>query len=241
MCIICIVGFLSFIKLTKFGNKLIEGPKGKGTIRPVVLADSKGVRLQQQFIHKEQRNIIWWCKRGRKIQEALDWLKANLETEIQLIGDIWLYIWVGTCNLTAFDRSTRYICLSSSKSQDTVAQITTTYKDIMQLFAKYLNCKLTFLETPFYSIVNWNTKQKHKAPSKLLEQDHLLQKQVLLLNKKVKTINTFLGTHSPDFSHDLYRTSNCKTSNHKGKKQRKYFNVALYQDGIHPDPALAKV
>ncbi|VDI63607.1 Hypothetical predicted protein [Mytilus galloprovincialis] len=234
-------GCMSLIKLTKFGNKNIEGPTGKRTLRPVILADSKGVRLQQQFIQKDQSNIIWWCKRGRKVHEAIDWLKTNLETEIQLIGDIWLYIWVGTCNLTSFDRSTRYICLSSSKSQETVDQVTTTYKDIIQLFAKYPNCKLTFLETPFYSIVNWNSKQKHKNPSTFLEQDHLLQQQVILLNKEVKTINSSLGTHSPDFSYDLYRTSNCKTANHKGKKQRKYFNVALYPDGIHPDPVLAKV
>ncbi|CAG2217082.1 unnamed protein product [Mytilus edulis] len=168
-------GFMSLIKLTKFGNKNIEGPTGKRTLRPVILADSKGVRLQQQFVHKDQSNIIWWCKRGRKVHEAIDWLKTNLETEIQLIGDIWLYIWVGTCNLTSFDRSTRYICLSSSKSQETVDQVTTTYKDIIQLFAKYPNCKLTFLETPFYSIVNWNSKQKHKNPSTFLEQDHLLE------------------------------------------------------------------
>lgn len=232
---------MSLIKLTKFGNKHIEGPTGKRTLRPVILADSKGVRLQQQFIHKDQSNIIWWCKRGRKVHEAIDWLKTNLETEIQLIGDIWLYIWVGTCNLTSFDRSTRYICLSSSKSQETVDQVTTTYKEIIQLFAKYPNCKLTFLETPFYSIVNWNSKQNHKNPSTFLEQDHLLEQQVILLNKEVKNINSSLGTHSPDFSYDLYRTSNCKTANHKGKKQRKYFNVALYPDGIHPDPVLAKV
>ncbi|CAC5397669.1 unnamed protein product [Mytilus coruscus] len=192
--------FISLIKLTKFGNKRIEGPTGKRTFRPVILADSKGVRLQQQFIHKDQSNIIWWCKRGRKVHEAIDWLKTNLETEIQLIGDIWLYIWVGTCNLTSLDRSTRYICLSSSKSQETVDQITTTYKDIIQLFAKYPNCKLTFLETPFYLIVNWNTKQKHKDPSTFLEQDHLLEQQVILLNKEVKSINSSLGTHSPDFS-----------------------------------------
>ncbi|CAG2206456.1 unnamed protein product [Mytilus edulis] len=120
-------------------------------------------------------------------------------------------------------------------------QITQGYKEIIDLLAKYPNCRVTFLETPFYSIINWNTKQHHKDPSVFSEQEHILEQQVIALNKEVKAINTSLHSHSPDFNYDLYRTSKYRSSKHKGStKQRKFFNIALYPDGIHPDPALAK-
>ncbi|CAG2235289.1 CPS40 [Mytilus edulis] len=178
---------------------------------------------------------------GRTIQQSIAWLKANLDTEIQLIGDIWLFVWIGTCNLTSIDKNTRYISLSSFNNTEIVQQITQGYKEIIDLLAKYPNCRVTFLETPFYSIINWNTKQHHKDPYVFSEQEHTLEQQVIALNKEVKTINTSLHSHSPDFNYDLYRTSKYKSSKHKGStKQRKFFNIALYPDGIHPDPALAK-
>ncbi|CAG2239405.1 unnamed protein product [Mytilus edulis] len=232
---------MSLSKIIKFGNKSLDPPQGRRTHRPVILADSKGTKLQSQFVHSQQSNITWWCQRGRTIQQSIAWLKANLDTEIQLIGDIWLFVWIGTCNLTSIDKNTRYISLSSFNNTEIIQQITQGYKEIIDLLAKYPNCRVTFLETPFYSIINWNTKQHHKDPTVFSEQEHILEQQVIALNKEVKAINTSLHSHSPDFNYDLYRTSKYRSSKHKGStKQRKFFNIALYPDGIHPDPALAK-
>ncbi|CAG2226102.1 unnamed protein product [Mytilus edulis] len=189
---------------------------------------AKGTKLQSQFVHSQQSNITWWCQRGRTIQQSIAWLKANLDTEIQLIGDIWLFVWIGTCNLTSIDKNTRYISLSSFDNTEIIQQITQGYKEIINLLAKYPNCRVTFLETPFYSIINWNTKQHHKDPSVFSEQEHSLEQQVIALNKEVKAINTSLHSHSPDFNYDLYRTSKYKSSKHKGSRKQRVFNIALY-------------
>jgi hypothetical protein len=47
--------------------------------------------------------IVWWCKKGAKIEGSLAWLKRNIDRNLQNLGDIALYVWLGTCNLTSKD------------------------------------------------------------------------------------------------------------------------------------------
>lgn len=71
---------------------------------------------------------------------------------------------------------------------------------------KYPGSKVTFLETPVYSIKSWNQYQYHKDPSIFEQQDQKLQQQIYTLNNKVREINNTLGTHSPEFTSDLSKT-----------------------------------
>jgi hypothetical protein len=59
------------------------------------------------------------------------------------------------------------------------------------------------METPVYSIKNWNESKGYKDHNVLVEQDENLSKQIYTLNGKVREINNNLGTHSPVFSSDL--------------------------------------
>jgi hypothetical protein len=56
------------------------------------------------------------CKKGAKIEGSLAWLKRNIDRNLQNLGDIALYVWLGTCNLTSKDKS-RFISLSSQNNE----------------------------------------------------------------------------------------------------------------------------
>ena len=235
--------FMSEIKLEKFSNQPIEDPKGDKTYQPILLSDSKGTYLQENIFHPVQENIIWECKKGRNSQQAAQLVENHFGSWTETHNKIWLYIWIGTCDLTTLDRETFLIHLASKDSHEIVDKISTNFQRISAIVARYPNCKLTFLEIPVYSIRNWNYAHGHMSPSDFLEEDHCLDNQVTELNSVVKYINTTLGIFSPDFSYDLYRTSKYSSHSDKQKGQNKitrYINVNLYKDSIHPTPLLPK-
>jgi hypothetical protein len=87
---------MSVQKLAKFMQKPRSVTIGHKTITPVIISDSKGEYLKSQIIHPEYRNIIWWCKRGTTIDQSLRWLSSNIDSKIQQLGNIYLYVWLGT-------------------------------------------------------------------------------------------------------------------------------------------------
>ena len=64
-------------------------------------------------------------------------------------------------------------------------------------------CKITILEIPLYSIVNWNQSLRHKDPSTFSDQDKQLQEQIDQLSGDIKRINKDLKVYNPQFSTDL--------------------------------------
>ena len=87
-------------KLRMF-NKQTPPLTGKKRLQPIVLSDSKGRdSTEKQFIIISQS--------GLKAEESKQWLKRNILVDRKIIehGDIWLYIWIGTCNLTSKKRNT---------------------------------------------------------------------------------------------------------------------------------------
>jgi len=43
---------------------------GSRALRPVILSDSKGNYLKDQVHHPEDRQIVWWNKRGTNIKKT---------------------------------------------------------------------------------------------------------------------------------------------------------------------------
>ena len=104
---------MSESKLSKYLQKtVVNVPAGSRLRTPVILSDSKGFSLRNQITHPFDNNIVWWCKKGAKIEESLAWLKRNIDRNLQNLGDIALYVWLGTCNLTSKDKS-RFIYVQS--------------------------------------------------------------------------------------------------------------------------------
>ena len=109
-----------------------------------------------------------------------------------------------------------------------------------EIINRYPGTKVTFLETPVYSIKNGNESKGHKDPNAFVEQDEYLSKQIYTLNGKVRNINNSPGTHSPYISSDLRAKDKYRCGKDRTLKTNKYYNYKLYSDGIHADSLLSK-
>lgn len=75
------------------------------------LTDSKGRYLRELYNSDIEREIIWWDYSGRTTSKGYSWLVDNLDRQITHLGNVHVYIWLGTCDLTTYDHS--FISLSS--------------------------------------------------------------------------------------------------------------------------------
>ena len=198
----------------------IAPPAVKSTRRPVILSDSKGTYLKSNITEYHHQNILWWCKGGAKIEDSYSWLKRNLAARLYEIGDIALYIWIGTCNLTTKSGNTIGLTSTDNTTVDHIAQ----YIDKTEEFlSDFKQVKVTFLELPVYSIKSYNSyystgdtdtkgnKQQdinnnqqdnnnNQQTKTYKQQDEYLAYQINLANEKIRSTNLALNTHSPNFS-----------------------------------------
>ncbi|VDI00542.1 Hypothetical predicted protein [Mytilus galloprovincialis] len=205
---------------------------------PVILSDSKGIYLQEVVNSQRhpENKLYFWCRRGVGVEEQYKWLKDNLATKIQELDSnhITLYIWLGTCDLT--EKRGKFIDLRS-EDFTTVRHVCQTYKQIYEYLKDYPTISLVFLEIPYYSIYLWNERHDHASPEKFRTQDKKLEHQITEVNKYISQLNTLFHKNSPLFGLDLERNRK-----HRERSQASYnLNYALYIDGIHPIPELAKL
>ena len=74
---------MSESKLSKYLQKsVVNVPAGPRLRTPVILFDSKGFSLRNQITHPFDNNIVWWCKKGAKIEGSLAWLKRNIDRNL---------------------------------------------------------------------------------------------------------------------------------------------------------------
>ena len=97
-------------------KKDFEQPRGQKILVPVVLSDSKGLRLKREVDSTVECSIVWWCKAGATIENRITWLKENIKGKLRLLGSIRLYVWLGTCNITSKDKN-GYIALTTYPDQ----------------------------------------------------------------------------------------------------------------------------
>ncbi|CAC5401145.1 unnamed protein product [Mytilus coruscus] len=231
---------MSVNKLFKYIRRPLKHPLFKTLyLKPVILADSKGSYLQSEIVTQYEREIKWYFKKGASIKEARIFLQQNIQSIIQEFGDLSLYVWLGTCNLTSKSIKGR-IAITTFNRNQVIESILQEVELIIELFNKYPKSKLTFLETPLYSIVEWNRNKRHPDITEFYEQDIELEEQLVQLNKQIKLINNRVGSYSPKFSSDLA----CNTKYKKGLchnklTKRHHHNFNLYKDGIHPKKLLA--
>ena len=85
--------------------------EGEKQLTPCILTDSKGRYLRELYNSDIEREIIWWDYSGRTTSKGYSWLVDNLDRQITHLGNVHVYIWLGTCDLTTYDHS--FISLSS--------------------------------------------------------------------------------------------------------------------------------
>ena len=177
---------MSTNKLTKYTSRTYPEKVRRRNFTPVVFSDSKGKYLERKVDDKHKREIKWWIKSGENTSEGYSWLQNKLKSKIKKIGKIWLYVWLGTCDITSKHR--KYISLESEDDQS----VSTAYNNIQkinELVKQYPNCRVTFLKIPTFSIKEWNEHKKHNTPDQFKDQDLKLEEQVYNLNSKIRTTN----------------------------------------------------
>ena len=189
-----------------------------------------------------EESIKWKYKGGRTAPEGSRWLRANFKQMQRKYGEIAVYFWLGTCDMTR--KLGKFIRLRKDYL-DYAALLLIKLEKLIK-FANRYNFALTFLEIPIYSIKEYNASKGHSNPDKFVEQDKKLKyaiqgvneeiaKFIQVVNEEIAKLNTSVSTHSPKFSCDLLR--NC----HNKRRRTKYFhNFSLYKDGLHPKCLLSK-
>jgi hypothetical protein len=82
--------------------------------------------------------------------QGLAWLHDSLETRIGYLDNILLYVWLGTCDFTVYDRKTRYITLKKDLKEE-IQTLINNLKAIKDLITVHPECKVTVLS----SSLNW--------------------------------------------------------------------------------------
>lgn len=226
-------------KLRDYMRRPFVNPSTIKTLIPVVLSDSKGGYLKSEVSNNNtvEQSIIWWAQSSATIQDRITWLKENLHNKIRLLGNIHLYVWLGTCNLTTKDKG-GFISLSPKGSVDLLMN---NFREIIKLLASYPESKITILEVPIYSIAKYNSTHHHPDISKFADQDVDLMTEILELNTRIKNLNQELQSTSPSFNRSLYSNTKHRSQDRNFLTTRPSYNINLYFDGIHPKPLLARV
>ena len=228
-------------KLFKFISRPLKHPKGTRYLQPIIISDSKAIYLYSEIATHYERSIKWYFRRGTTIKDGRKLIEQNIDYFVHKFGNISLNVWFGTCNLT-YKTTKGRIALNTFNRKEAVESIIREIEIIIRIFRRYPNSEVTFLETPLYSIVEWNKHKRHPDITQFYEQDIELEEQVVELNRQIQSINTRLGRYSPKFSSDLSLTSKYKKGSHHQKSaKRHHHNFHLYKDGIHPDRLLSVV
>lgn len=219
-------------------QKYVDAPfhfYGRLKKQPILISDSKGnyLKYHSDLIEQFGYFIDFQCRSGARIADYFYWLQSNLHKKVQQFGNIVLYVWLGTCDLTC--RKGKFIALRHDSDNLAVSYLKNQIDRYLSFVSKFPTVQLVFLEIPPYSIQAWNNSKGHRDPSVFLSQDLILYERIILVNEYIKEINFQRSVESPRFKLDLLRYRKSKNGD-----QRKSINYNSYKDGIHPNPVLAR-
>jgi hypothetical protein len=164
-------------------------------LRPVILFESKGDYLKDQVLHPEERQIVWWNKRGTDIKHSLHWQEKNIKSKINELGNTHLCIWLRTCDLTTKNKDgTISLVTQHSETSKNVFEELKKFKLLLQ---PYPNSGITFVEIPHYSLTKWNIHAKKSPIEDRINQDQELHQQIVDLNTQIQDLCSSLNVRSP--------------------------------------------
>lgn len=201
---------------------------------PIIISDSKGNYLKREcesLSNKTINQIIWWNKSGAKILETKNWITRNFRRLTRQYNRVVVFLWLGTCDLTSKNKDGQ-ISLRKQDDNSQAEFIAEIYREIVD-YLKSSRCKVIILETPYYSIHRWNTKNGENAHFEA--EDKRLKRQVVALNELTAEINRSNNITAPKLNIDLQRPRK------KRGCQQYHTNWLLLKDGVHPTQIVAKV
>lgn len=200
---------------------------------PVLVTSSKGVYLRRHtdLISEYNFNLKFQCQPGGTFKFGYSWLNRNIHQLIKSYGQVHVYVWLGTCDLTNKAKS-GYIALSHDSDAACEEYVKEHVDKIKTFLGQFPTVSFTFLEIPPYSIKLWNQNKGHKHPAEFDLQDSILARRITILNSYLQQVNQIAGVSSIRFNLDLLKYSRAK------RPPSICFN--LFKDGIHPSPILAR-
>ncbi|MCG8033532.1 MAG: hypothetical protein JAZ03_15335 [Candidatus Thiodiazotropha taylori] len=232
-------------------RKYINRPinfNGTLTKQPLLLSDSKAKYvLDYKYLIEDLGYFIDFQYRGgARFLDLYFWLQRNLHFKVQQYGNLVLYIWLGTCDLTekksVFEKygsrkkKITYVDLRHKNDEFAIAYVRQQIDKFCQLVSHFPSVQIVFLEIPCYSIEQYNKHLKAPNPESFHDKDLILTERIGIINDYIRDVNRVSGFNTPRFKRDLikYRKS-------EGESQRKSLDFTGYKDGIHPDKWLAGV
>ena len=136
--------------------------------KPVLLSDSKGNYIQRQITSEHCLNIIFFWQ--RLDCSRLYWLgRKHLPNKLDKEEKLTFYVWLGTCDLTYYEKSTRFISLETDNDSN-IRYIIRKLKELKEIItAQFVRSEVVFLEVPSLSIQHWNHSREHKNYKEFIE------------------------------------------------------------------------
>ena len=201
---------------------------------PVLLSDSKGFCLERQVRVNPERFFEFWCSKSYTASDTLLYLQQNLQSHVQRLGNITLFVWIGTCNLTT--KTDKFIDVASHDSSSAYGLIEQ-LKEIYTFVRTFGDSvKLVVLHIPVYSIYHFN-RSKRRDWDNYEAKDVILHKNIAVVNRYIDDINRILNVYSPSLSDDLVKS---KKKNSLSRMKYTY-TFSPYVDGVHPGQTLSKL
>lgn len=222
-------------KLQKYVNIPIRDP-GRLRKHPILVSDSKGnyLRTHSDLIEQFGYNVEFQCRGGAIFVDQFYLLQSNLRKKVHQFGEIVLYVFLGTCDLTL--KKGKYIELRHDNDHAAVSYLLFQINRFLNFVSNFPSVSIVFLEIPPYSLQAWNKSRGHRDPFSFQSQDLILHQRICLINDYIRGINHSKDVVSPRFNLDLHRYRKSSGSN----QGRTSINFSNYKDGVHPKPLLAR-
>lgn len=218
-------------KLIKFLERPVPQFQTPQLKTPVILTTSKGRYLKQE-LRESDVNIVWCIKSGASTAERVEYLRHNIKQLIKDYGTLYIYIWVGTCDVTY--KAGKYIDIRFKDASLLLDHLKPLFQEFVDLCAKHtVDC--VFLEIPQISIVEWNRSRHHPNPCAFKDNDVLVRNQINQINEIFHEFNNALGKRPPSLMIDLTHSRK-----QKEKAAKISYNFSLMLDGVHPSTLLAR-
>ena len=147
-----------------------------------------------------------------------------------------ILLWYNTCHLTKFTNKDRKFLELTDNYEDIVNITINKYIAFKQrLIYRKSTTTVIFIECPFFSITEWNSRRGHTDPQSFVSSQEKLENIIVDLNHRIEELNS---PHKPPLiAQDMiFRIK--KRPHHE---QTKKISYSVLKDGLHPDRPVSKL
>ena len=150
-------------KLRRYIEEQPQLPTGFRYKTPILVSGSKGFTLRNACSQQEFP-LESWCIAGAKTSALVDLIQERIEKAIKKHRNIVIYVWSGTCNITA--KEGKFIKLRH-RDNKTIDLIVNQYRRAIKIVDKFPGAEIKFIDCSLQSIVKYNTTKGHKKTSNI--------------------------------------------------------------------------